>query len=61
MKENHIKKIRVKVKEKPVQFLVTLGCFACLALLICLGILTQFSRDRRLSREQKTVLLEETR
>ena len=60
MKGNHIKKIRVKVKEKPLQFFVTLGCFAFLALLIFLGMLTQSSRDRKFSREQKTVLLEET-
>lgn len=60
MKGNHIKKIRVKVKEKPLQFLITLGCFALLALLICLGMLTQQARDSRISREQKTVLLEET-
>ena len=59
MKGNHIKKIRVKVKEKPLQFFVTLGCFAFLALLIFLGMLTQSSRDRKFSREQKTVLLEE--
>ena len=60
MKGNHIKKIRVKVKEKPLQFFVTLGCFAFLALLIFLGMLTQSSRDRKFSREQKTVLLAPT-
>lgn len=60
MKGNQIKKIRVKMKENPLQFVVILGCFILLAFLICGGVVYQSARAKHLSKEQETVLLEET-
>lgn len=59
MKGNHIKQMRVKVKENPLQFIVILSCFIILAFLICAGGVYQSARTRRISTEQGTVLLEE--